>query len=800
MKPDLNEIIYNDFMNLIEDSPMDLDVHQLYRDGCITSEIRDVVNGDKDPVILLAFSYEYVTDGSVSNYKLIDSTEKISIKEIDVEKEYPLKASMDIYICTRDMSKNQILEDYFVGKYKNERIVRVPYPYDNNMFYEIVIKIDSNMKIDRTKGVRLLSFMSIECKGCILYEATYSPVEVAFDEVNQDEVLRRLVAFYDMSKYFNELSLEDKTIGEDIDDYRKKSERMSQLADDLRKKTEIISDDYADQFYINEIFNVYEKDNNRNLKEAIRQVERRKDLIDIDKENYYQELALKQKKKDENEKARIEKENEKIRAEEFNKLKFQSHGDTMTNLFTDAVISDIKSRFNYEISIYGGSTYMDYFKCKKETTLNYPVILVKTNESYADILNTYYITRQDGSNEIRWYDFVSSIPFGYGVTLCINYNKNTKEYAKQIYDYLISIYSVPIIIYANNPMEAGTYLPITLRVDSSKIQNGTESNSDNAMNKMINSLVTEGSYKIQFIQNCSVYFSNISNDEIQYNPWGQIALLKQLIYARNVSKQLSNILSKDLPNGYKTLITGQEPTYEFKVDRAYRELSERFKNRYPIDRQLFNEAFKSIIGLYPSFYDKVMAGWVYNQIEQDIKYFRDSLKNHCNSIYQKLDIQQKHISDFILGKDPIDYRSDEAIQYYIDKMSSKNLDISEAIKEFEKHEKEKQKKMEEDRIRLEKEREEMAYYQSQYGGQYDDQYYDRGSSSGGSFIKSALSVAAGNILANNYEKKKEKKKQFDYRGTSSCQIGKPNTKSVSRDARHINCIGCPIRMECASYE
>lgn len=789
MKPNYYDVLFNDFESLVTDAPMDLNIQKLYREGYYTCEIYEELKGDKDPIVLLSLVYDYITDGSIISYNLKNSPENGNLREIDEEKEYPIKADLLVIIATRDMAKSQVLEEYILRKYKDERIICVPYPYDENMYLEIRIQYNPQNKVTRTKGDnRLVTGIKIECKGCVMFEETYSPIEAAFDDVKQHDAIKRILAFNNMSRYYTELSLKDEVIGEEIDTYREKSERMKQLAEELRKSTEIIDDEYADPYYISEIYETYINDKSRDLRNAIKELEMSRKRIDRKKEDYYNDLNQKIQEKDKAEKERIQKEKDRIRDEELNKIKLQSHGDAMINIFTDAVVREIKSKFNYEIPIYGGSTYMEYFKNEKERALNYPAILVKTDTSYATDMKTYVVTKQDGSNVTRWYDFITSIPFGYGVTLCINYKKDTKEYARQIKDYLEKVYANPITIYVNNPMEAGTYLPITLCVDKSTIQNQKLPNSNNLASLISEAIVTEGAFKISFIKYCSVYYSyKISKEDIYCNPQGQIALLKQLLYVKDYLKQLENILSKELPNGYKTLITGQNASWEYRRNRAYVVLRRKYLNHEFIDRPLFDDALKPIVDYYPPFYEKVMSGWVYNQIEQDIRNAKKVFEDKYTNISSLLGFNINFVEKLVLGNDYIDFKSDEAIEYYIKEMSSKNLDIGEARRDFEKHEKAKKKKLEEQRIKAEMEREERAYYQSQYG----DQSYDGGSSSGGSFIRDTAAVAVGNIIANKVTKPKKDDK-VDLLGSSGCIKGKKDKSGFTQSCNWT----CPLYNDC----
>ena len=866
MKPNYYEIFEQDYKDLCKDCPIDVRIISIYRDGLLTKNILRKYMVDDHPIVFLAFCYRYITDESITEYSIIQDNE-CDYKCIDIEKEYPVNVEFKINILTRDIKQNIALEEYISSKYITERVVNIPHPDDADKFIEVKIKYDENNKILRNKhesigGAEAFSSeIGVSCKGCVTFEESFHPAEVAFDENVQYDIIKRVAALYELSYNYKKKAFDKDIHGDSYKEYIEKSDRLNLEAKELIKSTEILNQEYVDPYYAKEILSLSDQ-HNKNIKETIDSIQEWKDLIDFRKNKFYEKIRSEKQKKDYSEEQRVNKEKEKVerrkkieqrlkQIEEVKTKKLLSHGDPMANVFTDVVVSEINTKFENKIPVYGGTNYMDYYSDYEKGTIKYPSICIIANDEFSSDFHTYTVIDQNGNKATRMHDYSTSIPYAYSVAFCVNYDVNTKDWALQIIDYLKRTYYNPVTLYAANPIEQGTFLPITLRIewneqlllkkmtDKGNLQecNGVETDYNGKYSMIINS-----------VKYCNVYFSyDYPAETIIGNPWCQIMLLKRACFFKDIKVKLNKSIEKELPKRYKNLVEGKPIHEELKNDQAYLQLAKRYRERQPLFRYSFENAMKPISDCYPMFFDRVMAGWSYEQIEKEMKSFVEYYDYNYTYICDKLDIPDDAIQENSFALNPRSY-----LKAYMTSMMLNNLDILEAeylnesiVIEKRKSQgsifdcvgssflkaaisgKHKGNKEEADDYfdGIPKDYHERSQYYEEvlatangkqgvnvapqqyydqgpqyYDEPYDEPSYNGGSSSGGSLLGDVFAVAAGNIIANKYEDHKKKKKKFDYRGTSSCQIGKPNPNAFTKGSCYINCVGCPIRWECDSYD
>ena len=251
MKPNYYEIFEQDYKDLCKDCPIDVRIISIYRDGLLTKNILRKYMVDDHPIVFLAFCYRYITDESITEYSIIQDNE-CDYKCIDIEKEYPVNVEFKINILTRDIKQNIALEEYISSKYITERVVNIPHPDDADKFIEVKIKYDENNKILRNKhesigGAEAFSSeIGVSCKGCVTFEESFHPAEVAFDENVQYDIIKRVAALYELSYNYKKKAFDKDIHGDSYKEYIEKSDRLNLEAKELIKSTEILNQEYVD--------------------------------------------------------------------------------------------------------------------------------------------------------------------------------------------------------------------------------------------------------------------------------------------------------------------------------------------------------------------------------------------------------------------------------------------------------------------------------------------------------------------------------------------------------------------------
>lgn len=757
MKPNYYDYFYNDLKHYTEDCPIELIYSKTIMEGHRTPELFSAIDGENFPVVEYSFMYDYINDGSIEQYRVKKTSENISNNiNIDIKNEYPINARLLLIIITKDVQQSIALEEYFLKKFSNERILYIAHPNDEQKNIEIKASLNKEYGIERNKGShnRLLSLIKINCTGCVLYDEMYHPAEIAFDENVRYDALKKIISFYDKSTTFEDKKLENLSNQELKNELEEKQEYFYQCAEKVLKDAKIVDDDLSDPYYLKQIIKKLEK-NNTFFDDAISQVK-----TDINKYSSEKEKAEKERKKHiqdivEREEKRIREEERKKEREKSKKNVYLSSGDPMSNIYIDAITADIKKRFDdeYNLPIFGGSTYMTFFKCFNEKTLSYPSILIKKEDEFSFDFHSYLIRNKNGCLENKVLDNYLSLPYIYGFDLFVVYNNETYGEARQIKDFLKSVYSTPIVLYVPNPSEEGTELIITLCVNM-------------GAQEKIRKLDSEIScMEIHFNKYGNVYlYYDYDKDTIKYNPQCQTMLLKQALFSKKASLEIRKVLNNDLPEGYKTLITGQSPTQGFQGNSAYWALRQAFYNKQIIDRKLFDEAMSSVVKIYPFLYDRMMAGYSYDQIEQELLSYQNALKEKYYHICDLLEINKE---DLKTKNSLYDLRSESALKDYLQQISNKDIDIKEAIANYIEKKENEVKKIGETFVKFlsnsqttsnnsvqRNQINEEPYYED-----YDeyDYEYSRGSSEPRmGFLKTTAAVVAGNAITNHFEHKREK--------------------------------------------
>ena len=418
-------------------------------------------------------------------------------------------------------------------------------------------------------------------------------------------------------------------------------------------------------------------------------------------------------------------------------------GDKETNRYTDAVIADIKGRIktDFEVSYYGGSTYIPHTTRSTKETLTMPSVCINTNANFTYACTQYLLKNTDGSINTYWHDFINTLPYAYGIKLYIYYNADTEDKAKIIEEQLLSQYADEVEIWVDILNTNGQKSLVKLRVDTTdkpKTVTGTFWKSK----------------EIKFIQYFSVYFwQGYDVQNIEDNPKQQFALLQAAEFALLTHSKLTKDAIRLYEIDYNAVVTHKK-LFNFLLPKAYREVKDRFDRGQHIDRTLFETAFANIVNVYPQLYDYFMQGMSYEQIESDMKNRAEILSQRYAQLCDDLQLPEILRGEYDVV---LKCRNLDSLQIFLNKMVNTDKSLEETIvAHF--------KELEEKRALEIQEKQERARMQAEYG------YNDTPSSNRGGFWKDTASTTIGVFggeLLTDRRRKREAKKEIQWRYTCS---------------------------------
>lgn len=470
------------------------------------------------------------------------------------------------------------------------------------------------------------------------------------------------------------------------------------------------------------------------------------------------------------------------------KQRFTKTGDKALNRYTDAVVEDIRNKLKTEfpVDIYGGSTFIDWWRLDGLRTLKFPNILVYTDSNYTFANNSYINIGSDGSPISHGYS-TTALPIEYGIRIGIMATE--QEQAKEITKQLQNLYTEEVQIKVPDTTIEGEFCPIKLVINQDISIVNKPFNSDDYGSTIFHIIIS-------FKRFPSVYYPyqyNLFND-ISKNQRLQFRLLQQAEFLLLCDSKIRNEAIPQLDSEYKNLFTLNQKKSLFgsmlgAIGSAfespeYKQLKECFKNRQPIDRKLFDTALSKITSVYPSLYDKMMQGWSIEQIREDLNKYADLFNKKWNAICN--DVMTACLPMFQqLGmsgdKNQPTERIRKGLVFYIEKMVNNPYCTLQDAKEAY-----------DEQLRIEEEkRREMERRNQETLEAWSESFRERKSSSGGflsNMMSTAGGVALGNKMSGNSPRRDGKKDLF---GTSVCQ------RCTSRDIfKQNSCSTCPARNRC----
>ena len=699
----------------------------------------------------------------------------ITQTDIDLNKEIKTSVDFTINLFSYDVDELVDLENKFIHLLNKENNV-----INNDCIRSATLSFDSNVDIDRSTFTfdngkqQYRSVFKINYKGIILSKLDVNPIKMELDKNFQIQVMKQLCLLNEVynlttdeifklleTNGLNEsLSFEDELSNMPIEikhQYEKLLEQKNKLIEQIDYmytfeklcQTKITLDDNGFKECYGYMIN---------------------DKIDIT------QATAKHKKRIENDEEKRRQEAEKIK-----KLRkhFSKNGDKQLNRYTDKVVQDIKANLStgFDMLLYGGSTFSEWYNLYHENKIIYPNILVLDNIKY-NLSGKSYQNEDINSNLISHDYNTSALPVLYWFSVRI-FTENESQ-AKLIEQQIINAYSNERKIKIPDVSLENENTVIILKIDDNiEIER-----------KQFGSLYRT---TISFKQYDSVYYvQSVDPEECVDNQRLQLRLLQQAHYVMVKSNQVDTAIQR-IDYDYKPLINRKMKLFGVCDSDDYKKVKNLFNCNMPISKDLFDSAFKLIVCVYPDLYQKFTNGYPYEQIKKDLFEIKKYYNSRCNLLLDALNVP-KTLSEKMAesaeklgctvektsGGNEISLRTEESLIFLINKMSDPYCELETLYDEF------KQKKIQEIQIA----RERRLLEQEERAARREEEYYNGGGSSFlGDIFKTATGVAVGNKVSN---KKNDGSGRQNLFGTSLCKYGKKDKYGLS-----IYCgTRCPVSREC----
>lgn len=693
-----------------------------------------IVDGALLPIIAVATTQHKLSD-DISNYSsnqisqlckfsVIDINGNRSTKEYDYTNAIPMWLSFHFTILAKDISHIVDLEKFISETYNINRNMNLQNPDNSNEVIPFEISIDNEVEIERIQNDKFSIFQSIITLKCSTYipsiSSSYHPAQIQFDKKLQMSKLEDLQSLCSLYNIFSSTS-------DIVTDKENNLKNIKSAQENICTTFNIPLSYSQDRKAIQEIYKIME-DENCDIKVAI--------------EKFKQQLK-------EHEEA------DKKEAERISKIeeKFSGTGDKALNHYTDAIIEDLKKRLStdYLISIFGGSSFMEYFIQCEKNTLTYPIILVYTEVDFSFSYQNYTNITTSGNSIIHNYA-LDTLPIEYGIKIEV-YAKD-KEIKTEIEKQIVQLYTNDVQLQIADYKYPNEINLLHLSVE-------TTDKYDRSI-KFDDEFIPIATIKFKKFQ--LVYYQNEYNlSDISNNQRLQARLFQLAEFYYMCEYKIRNEAMHKLRTDYKGLFPARTTKKKSLFGMAFGELSniynevatalntEEYKSLKasiqrgaPIDKELFNKALNTIVKVYPVLYDRTVQGWSYEQIQADLNKYADLLNKKWNEICNLLAVSCVSIFKQ-LGmsgdENQLSDRIHKGLLFYSEKMLAEpGLSIKSCNRCYDDYL----------RRQEEQDREAEANVDEFIGAV-------RGSSSSGGFLGNMLSTAAGVALGNSSSNKELKK-------------------------------------------
>lgn len=704
-----------------------------------------VANGTANyPMVAIAYTYEYITDNSITNYETIDTENHLNKYDINFYEAMPVEFYCTFAIITVDTSHTVSMEEYILSLYSTPRKLTINHPSKANEKILFSIVYDDSIKISRKQSERnyikvYQSTITLKCECCVSFAKTFHQAELELKETLKDEIVKRAAALESVKANFtkqNEVANQEKI------DYALKI-----LDDQLNCLSNITT--------YSKLYEVMQSQK-CNTEKAIEIIKKK-----IAEE---QEKAEAKAKRIEKEKIMYEARVKRVMRQTIP----QGTDDTILNSYTDAVVDDMRIKLaqNPQISIYGGSNLMDWMKMYIERKATYPTVLITANCQFSFLLRNY-INEDNNDNMVAHKYSSTALPLNYGVRIDII--ANDENDAKLVEKKLRELYgNKPITIAVPDEKLPGEkrLIPISITEQSKSEMKFIEGWNNDICHILLYS-----------IAHLSVYYTREYNkEELKNNHLLQLRLLQQAQFALLCSSKIKNEVIGQLDTDYKDLVEQKLSWYELGKSDEYKKLKSCIKHKKPVDRRLFDSVLKKITDVYP-LYEKMMSGTTYEQIKLDLTNYAEFFSQHWHNLCDLLSLPQAFNLKTQYIKRNNNLRNSEGLKYCITEMIKGGASQIDSIaSSYE--------------ITLEFELED--YFKKQAArATYREESSDYSSSGGfiSNTASTAIGVAIGNKMSGEKQRKDGKKNLF---GTSACQRCNSPKNSYDR----LTCLGCPASSRC----
>ncbi len=585
-----------------------------------------IVDGTLLPTITVTITQHQLSD-DISNYSssqisqlyefsVVDSNGNHSVKKYNYINSIPMWLSFHFTVLAKDISQIVDLEKFISETYNTNREVNLQNPENTNEVIPFEISIDNEAEIERTQNDKFSIFQSIITLKCSTYipsiSSSYHPAQIQFDKKLQMSKLEDLQSLCSLYNVFSSTS--------DIVTDKENNLKNINFAQENICSTFNIPLSYSqDRKAIQEIYKIME-DENCDIKVAI--------------EKFKQQL-------------KEHKEADKKEAERISRIeeKFSGTGDKALNHYTDAIIEDLKKRLStdYLISIFGGSSFMEYFIQREKNTLAYPNILIYTESDFSFSYKNYNNKDANGNLIIHNYT-VDALPIEYGIKIEV-YAKD-EEIKKDIENQILQIYTNEFQLQITDSKFQNEIHSLSLSINPDKILRMREEY-DNKDYYIYKTFIT-------FNKCQSVYYqTEYSLPDVSNNQRLQARLFQLAEFYYMCEYNIRTLAIHHLKLEYKSLFHKTKNSRKGsllnmalgKLDNIcsgvvsfingsdeYNDLRNSIQRGEPFNKKTFDTALKLITNVYPNLYDKTMQGWTIEQIQQDLNKYADLFNRKWNQI------------------------------------------------------------------------------------------------------------------------------------------------------------------------
>ena len=812
------DALSNDLQQIFQDEDIEFNAY-------VTTEYTDLemmsdVFKDEYPKLVFSMENSYICDDSITEYKVVRDGQ-IHNQKVDYKEGLLIKPIFYVNVVSDDPSHNADIEDLLLAAYATGREIFIDYDLDYVISVSIK-RMDSKIirkKLSSSDKNVLVSTICLEAinSGFVLCEKPH-PAKVAFDPMLQIEVLEKLVSYNDLCDYYyNKLPFQiiDKINGytpepEEIENERI-YKRIKETSDELLKSTEVLDAEHSNPFYVKSIYEIMHEKQYLKLEEAIKYFDDNKETYSarLDKNN--EELEKNRREKSEKEKELYVLERYQEKNKDDRKRVINTVGDPEINRYIDAVIPQIKDIVEADIEVFGGSSYMNYYRKRDNKEISFPCILIQSNIFFMEDCNyntsNYKLYTSDGIVNEYKYDYLYYLPGCLKIALQVIYDGNSQQMASLIKNKIASTYQNGRMLYVGIPNNENMFTCLELKTDS-----------------IGDAFIESSVYTVNFCEQKCVYFAfDNRTSDILYDSRYQLSLLKRIVFYKRISVRLQKAIDS-ISSDYQKCFDGKFPDgLDRKKGEKYLELKQLYNKKLFISKESFDEGLSKIVQIYTDLYDDFNNGQSVDTIISKIKSNKEKVDNNHKNICDTLKIPDQPIGEF----QQRNYRDTSRINDYIKALSEDEFTIIEndffevykiyfVLKEKKREEKLRSSlrkaassmlnntssewTSEEDS--LDSQMGIMSEYQQDSESEYTQVDYDETSEHkshlGLGLIGGAAVLLAGHAVSHHFRNKTHdyKNEKKDLLGTPQCPKGKKDRDSYITGQCDMS---CPVSGYCTRY-